>query len=63
MRCAHHYLCCQEEETAVAWSGDGGEQVQYGGMYYPSMPAAAVHYPMGTPVSMRLGYTSFKGKL
>ena len=39
----------QEEETAVPWSGAGGEQVQYGGMYYPPQ---AMHYPMGNPVSM-----------
>jgi histone H3/H4 len=37
----------KEEETAVPWSGGGGEQVQYGGMFYPSMPPQSVHYPMG----------------
>nr|XP_024384329.1 nuclear transcription factor Y subunit C-2-like [Physcomitrium patens] len=39
----------KEEETAVPWSGGGGEQVQYGGMFYPSMPPQSVHYPMGAP--------------
>jgi hypothetical protein len=42
----------QEEETAVPWSGPGGEQVQYGGIYYPPMPAQTMHYPIGNPVSI-----------
>ncbi|KAG0566613.1 hypothetical protein KC19_7G077600 [Ceratodon purpureus] len=42
----------KEEETAVPWTGAGGEQVQYGGMYYPPMPAQTMHYPMGNPDMM-----------
>ncbi|KAG0590973.1 hypothetical protein M758_1G134700 [Ceratodon purpureus] len=43
----------KEEDLGVPWSGvAGGDPVQYGGMFYPTMPGQQMHHPMGAPEMM-----------
>lgn len=47
----------QEEDLGVPWSGVAGDPgVQYGGMFYPSMPGQQMHHPMGAPVIVLYPY-------
>jgi nuclear transcription factor Y gamma len=42
----------KEEDLGVPWSGVAGEPVQYGGLYYPTMPGQQMHHAMGAPEMM-----------